>query len=236
MKIKSQLSILAGLLALLLSGCATTDVSNREELVTGPLPRPATVWVHDFAATASDMPTDSVLVGEDLDTTPQTSGQIAKGRKLGSQIATDLVNEINAMGMTAQKAWPGMTPQVNDIVIRGYLLSVNQGSTAARVMVGFGAGKSSLSTLVEGFQMTPQGLRRLGDGDVNASGNDSPGMVLGVATFLVTKNPVGLIVNAGVQTYGEASGSDTLSGRAKATAKKIGEVLRKRFQGQGWIN
>jgi hypothetical protein len=227
---------LVGFIAALLSGCATTTVSNREELVTGPIPRPATIWVYDFAASASDVPPNSTLAGEDLDATPQTAQQVAMGQKFGSQIASDLVQEINATGMSAQKAWPGMQPQINDIIIRGYLLSVDPGSATKRVMIGFGSGKSSLSTLVEGFQVTPQGLRQLGVGDVNAKGNDSPGMALGVATFLVTKNPVGLILNAGVQTYGEASGSDTLSGRAAATAKKIGEVIKKRFQEQGWIN
>jgi hypothetical protein len=58
----------------------------------------------------------------------------------------------------------------------------------------------------------------------------SEGMVLGVATFLATKNPAGLIINAGVQAYGEASGSDEVTGRAKATAKGIPDVLKKRFQ------
>jgi hypothetical protein len=61
-------------------------------------------------------------------------------------------------------------------------------------------------------------------------------MVLGVATFLATKNPAGLIINAGVQTYGEASGSDAVTGRAKATAKQIAEVLKQRFTDQGWLN
>jgi hypothetical protein len=127
-------------------------------------------------------------------------------------------------------------PQINDLVIRGYLLSVNEGSAAKRVAVGFGAGKSSLSTLVEGYQMTAKGLRKLGYGDVNTGSGKSPGMALGVATFLVTKNPAGLIINAGAQTYEEASGSSTVEGRAKATVKEIAGVLKRKFTDQGWIN
>jgi hypothetical protein len=240
MKIKllTSTALFAGtaLTAMLLAGCASTKVTNREELVTGPITRPATIWVYDFAATAADVPANSALAGEDLDTTPQTPKQIAEGMKLGDQIATELVAEINAMGMNAAQASPETKPQLNDIVIRGYLLSVKEGNAAERVAIGFGAGKSSLSTMIEGFQMTAHGLRKLGIGDVNAGGNDSPGMVLGVATFLATKNPAGLIINAGVQTYGEASGSDEVTGRAKATAKQIADVLKKRFQQQGWIN
>jgi Domain of unknown function (DUF4410) len=219
------------------SGCASTKITNREILVTGKIPRPATIWVYDFAATAADVPANSALAGEkDLDTAPpQTAEQIAEGMKLGDQIATELAAQIRDMGMSAQQASPTTKPQVNDIVIRGYLLSVEQGSTAMRVMVGFGAGKSSLATMVEGFQMTPTGLRKLGYGTVDAGGNKSPGMVLGIATFLATKNPAGLIINGGMQAYGAASGSNNVEGRAKATAKEISDVLKKRFQEEGWV-
>ena len=225
------------LLALVvIAGCASTKIVDREQLVTGPLPRPGNIWVYDFAATAAEVPANSALAGEDLDTTPQTPQQIAEGQKLGAQIAMQLVAQIRAMGMPAQEASMQTQPQINDIVIRGYLLSVKQGSTAERVVIGFGAGASSLSTMVEGFQMTPDGLRKLGFGTVDAGGNKSPGMVLGVATFLATKNPAGLIINAGMQTYGEASGNDEVTGRAKATAKEIADVLKQRFTNQGWLN
>jgi hypothetical protein len=219
-----------------ITGCASTKVTNREQLVTGFIPRPATIWVYDFAATAADVPTNSALAGEDLDTTPQTAEEIAEGNKLGDQIATELVWQINAMGMQAQRASPETKPQINDIVIRGYLLSVKEGSTVERVAIGFGTGKSSLSTMVEGFQMTSKGLRKLGYGTVDAGGNKSPGMILGVATFLATKNPAGLIINAGMQTYGVASGSSTVEARAKATAKQIADVLKNKFTDQGWLN
>ena len=219
-----------------ISGCASTKVTDREILVTGPIPRPGTIWVYDFVATAADVPTNSALAGEDLDTTPQTPEQIAEGMKLGDQIATELVAQIRDMGMPAEQASMTTKPQINDIVIRGYLLSVKEGSTAERVIVGFGAGKSELSMMVEGFEMTAQGLRKLGYGTIDAGGNKSPGMILGVATFLATKNPAGLIINGGMQVYGEASGSDEVSGRAKATAKEIADVLKKRFTDQGWIN
>jgi Domain of unknown function (DUF4410) len=227
---------IAGLVAGIISGCASTKVSNREQLVTGPIPRPATIWVYDFVATADDVPANSALAGEDLDTTSQTAEEIAEGKKLGHEMATELVEQVNAMGIPSQLASPATKPQINDIVIRGYLLSVKEGSGVARVIVGFGAGKSSLSTMVEGFQMTGNGLRKLGYGTVDAGGNKSPGMVLGVATFLATKNPAGLIINAGMQTYNMASGNSEVSGRAKATVKEIAEVLKRRFTSQGWLN
>ncbi len=123
-----------------------------------------------------------------------------------------------------------------NLVIRGCLLSVNEGNAAKRVAIGFGSGKSELRTMVEGFQMTAQGLRKLGVGTVDAAGGKSPGAALGLATFLATKNPAGFTISGGMHVYGEASGSSTVEGRAKATAKEISDQLKKRFQEQGWVN
>jgi hypothetical protein len=237
--LRSKTSTLVSCLfaALVAAGCASTKVTNRQELVSDILPRPAHIWVYDFAATPADVPADSVLAGEpNLDTTPQTAEQIAEGRKLGSQIATELVAQIRALGMPAEQAGPGTKPQLNDLVLRGYLLSIKEGSAAKRVAIGFGSGASQLRTMVEGFQVTAQGQRKLGSGTVSAGGSKTPGAVLGLAAFAATANPAGLILSSGMKVYGEASGSSKVEGRAKSTAKEISDVLKQRFQDQGWIN
>jgi hypothetical protein len=219
----------------LAGGCASTKVANRQQLVSGPLPRPNVVWVYDFAASAADVPGGSALAGQVTDAS-QTPEELATGRQLGAEIASQLVEQIQDMGMPAAVAGAATMPQINDIVIRGYLVSVHEGSAAERMAIGFGAGASALKTAVEGFQMTAQGLRKLGSGDIDAGGGKSPGAALGVVGLLATANPAGLIVSGGMKIYGEASGSSKVEGRAKATAEEIADVLKKRFQQQGWIN
>jgi hypothetical protein len=235
---KSRSKIVLCLLGLVVvAGCASTQVSNRQEIVFGPIPRPAHIWVYDFAATPADVPAYSALAGQpSASSTLQTPEQIATGRKLGAQVAAELVTQINAMGMPAEQAMAGITPQINDLVIRGYFLSIDVGSAEKRVAIGFGSGESELRVAVEGFQMTAQGLSKLGSGTTDSSGSKGPGGVLGLATLLATHNPAGLIIGTGVKVYGEESGRSTVEGRAKATAKEIADVLKTRFQEQGWIN
>lgn len=221
---------------LVVAGCATTKITSRDELVTGKLPRPAHIWVYDFVATPADLPADSVLAGQYAEySTPQTAEQIAIGRKVGAEIATKLVEEIRAMGMPAERGGLGTTPQLNDLVIRGYLLSINEGSADKRVLIGFGSGASDLKVAAEGFQMTAHGLRKLGGGTEDAGGSKTPGMALGAVTLLATHNPVGLIVSGGMKIYGEESGKSTIEGRADQAAKEIADVLKQRFEQQGWI-
>ena len=225
------------LLALVVAaGCASTKVSDREMLVTEKIPRPDHIWVHDFAATSAEVPGDSAIAGQNLEHgTPQTPEHIAMGRKLGAQIAVELVREIREMGMPVQLASGAPSPKINDIVIRGYLLSFDEGDAKKRVAVGFGSGASHLTVAAEGFQVTAHGLRKLGGGKVDSGGGKAPGGAVGVAAVIATGNPVGLIVGGGAKAYGEYSGSAKVEGRAKAVAKEIADALRKRFQEQGWI-
>jgi hypothetical protein len=218
------------------AGCASTKVTSQQQLVYGILPKPAHIWVYDFASTPADVPTSSDFAKADYrPPLPQTSEEIEAGRKAGAEVAKALVEEIRAMGMPGEQASLATKPEVNDIVIRGYFISIDEGSAAKRIAIGFGSGSSKLETAVEGYQMTATGLRKLGSGTVDAGGSKGPGASLGVVGLIATGNPVGLIVSGGVKAYGEASGSSKIEGRAKATAKEIAEQLKNRFQQQGWI-
>ncbi len=229
--------LVACLIALALAaGCASTTVSEHQQVVTGNIPRPGQIWVYPFAATPADVPPESALAGDPAtNAAPQTPEQIAEGRKLGSQVATQLVQEIIGMGMSAAVASAATRPHLNDLVIEGSLLSVQQGSAAERVTIGFTAGVSEMKVAVEGFQMTATGLRKLGSGDVGSTGSKTPGSAVGLATLIATHNPAGFIVSTGMKVYGEKSGSNTIEGRDKQIAQKIGDALKTRFQQEGWI-
>jgi hypothetical protein len=219
-----------------IGGCASTEVSSRQEYRGGKIPRPAHIWLYDFASTPAEVPAGSALAGQPVEhPTPQTAEQIAMGRKVGEAIASQLAEEIRGMGLPAEQASIRAKPEVNDLVIRGYLLSIDEGDATKRVAIGFGSGGSHLTTAVEGFQVTAQGLRKLGSGKAESGGGKTPGGAVGVAALIVTGNPVGLIVGGGAKAYGEYSGSAKVEGRAKETAKLIAEKIKPKFQEQGWI-
>lgn len=229
-------AIVSSLIAIVLvAGCAQTQVTSREQFATGPLPKPAHIWVYDFSATAADVPANSTLSGQVAEKA-QTEQEIAIGRNLGHQIAAQLVQEINAMGMSAVLASADSAPQINDIVLRGYLVSIDEGNAAKRLTIGVGAGASRLRTVVEGFQMTADGLRPIAKGSVDSGGGKGPGAALGAATWIATSNPAGFIISSAMKVYGEASGYSTIEGRARQTAQEIATELKIRFQKRGWIN
>ena len=219
------------------SGCASTKVTGQTPMVNQTITRPNQIWVYDFVAASGDVPADSSIRSEvSAPSTPPTAEEVETGRQLGALIAKELVADIQAMGLSAVQAGPASSPRIGDGVIRGYLVSLEGGGAVKRFVIGFGLGTSEMDTVVEGYQVTPQGLRKLGSGTLSSSGSRTPGLVVPAAVTIATGNPVGLIVMGGMKIYGEASGRNKLMGRAKATADEIAAQLKVRFQERGWIS
>jgi hypothetical protein len=218
------------------AGCASTNVIARERYEGEKLARPDLIIVYDFAATPSDIPrwaagaSRYVAGGEQ-----QTAEEIATGRELGAHVAAQLVEEIQGMGLPAVRAAGQPAARIGDIVIVGYFESVDEGSVAKRVVLGFGSGAVELKTLVEGYLMTDRGPRKLGSGEVDSGGGKGPGVAVPLAVTVATANPIGLIVGGAVKVGGEVSGKSTIEGSAERTAHAIAEELRGAFERQGWI-
>ncbi|RIL03886.1 MAG: hypothetical protein DCC71_14850 [Proteobacteria bacterium] len=228
-------TIVPGCLLLLLAlGCASTKVSppqshGRDDRIA----RPGRVLVYDFGAARSEVAADSHVAAQPQH--PMTPEQMAAARKLGVEVAERLAKAIDQMGIPAERATGDEAPNLNDLVIRGTFVTLDEGSVAKRMTIGLGAGASHLSTVVEGYQMTERGLRKLGSGSVDAGGGKLPGAALPAAVAIATANPIGLIVTSAVKAGGEMSGKSTIEGRAQQTVDQIAERLRVRFREQGWI-
>jgi hypothetical protein len=223
------------LAAVIVAGCASTEVTERQRYEGTKLARPDRIIVHDFTADPADVPPESGFAPQAAGARAPAPQQIVLGRKLGAQVAKELVTDLRGMGLPAVQAAGQPAPRVDDIVLRGYFVSVDQGSATQRVLVGFGAGAAELKTAVEAYQMTTRGLRPLARGEVRSGGGELPGMVVPLAVVAATANPIGLVVGGVAKGTGEATGSETVEGAAKRTADEIAAQLKTAAEQQGWI-
>jgi hypothetical protein len=232
-----SIRMLATLSAFVLAiGCASTTVSQRQMYEGPKLPRPERILIYDFAASQSDIPSWAAGASHYNGQEPaQSAEQLAAGRKLGDQVAKEVVSQVRAMGLPAQEADASTQLRAGDYALVGYFESVDEGSAVKRVALGFGAGAASMKTLVEGYQVTPSGPRLLGSGVVDDGGTKGPGLAVPLAVTLITANPIGLVVGGAVKAGTELSGHDTIEGSAKRTGTEISDQLRGGFQRQGWI-
>ena len=162
------------LLIVILAGCASSSVTAYQPY-QGKIDRPDRIIVYDVAATPAELAPEVAVAGQGAASPPLTAAQLATGRRLGSEIAKDLVAELQGMGLPAVRAAGEPAPRVGDGLVAGYFALVDEGSATKRVALGFGAGGAELKTVVKGFLMTPQGLRAIGSGDVEAGSGKTPG-------------------------------------------------------------
>ena len=90
----------------------------------------------------------------------------------------------------AERASNQTVAQIGDLVIKGFILSIDEGSAAKRVAIGFSSAASQLKAAAEGYLTTDRGLRKLGSGTANTSVRKSPGEALVVVGAIATANSV----------------------------------------------
>ncbi len=221
---------------LFLVGCASAKVTERSSVSAGEyIAKPGRIIVYDISATPSDIPPTSAIAGHYARrNVPQTPAQIEAGRKLGAIVSAALVGEIIRMGMPAERAG-GAPPNIDNIVISGEFVVIDEGSRAKRMTIGFGEGAGKLKTLVEAYQVTPSGLRPLGSARIKARGGRMPGVILPVIVGAATGSVGTSLIVAGAMNVIQELGPERMTSLGKSTAKEIAKVLRDAFRKRGWI-
>jgi len=229
---------MACLLAMLVvAGCASSKVTNLRSDNRGAIPRPERVLVHDFAATPDDVGGDAAIGGHyEYRSQPLTAEEIEIGRKLGADVAAQLVDEIRSVGLNAQRAaGSGFVPRNGDLLIKGEFVEIDEGSKMKRMLIGFGAGASELKTHVEAYTVTEQGPVRLGEASVKTEGGKMPGMLVPVGVGAAAGRAATSAAVSGGIAVAKELGPESMRAAAKRTAEEIMKILKQGFVRRGWI-
>ncbi len=218
-------------------GCASSDIAElQRHYEEDSLPKPGRIIVYNFAASPEDIPADAAISGHyQRRTLPQTAEEKKLGRQLGDKLADELVKEILALGMPAEHADRWHPPSIGNLLIMGEFISIDKGSRAKRMLIGFGAGAGELQTHVVGYQFTDQGLRRLGDAVIETSGGKMPGMIVPVGVGAVAGRAGTSAIIAGSMNVAQELGPESMNAAAKRTAQEVMRILSRAFAKHGWI-
>jgi hypothetical protein len=236
MKVFTRMALL--LLALVVAGgCASTEVTKRDSKIgKEKIPPPERIYVYPFAATSADIPSWSVAAGRYAEPSQLPNPEdVEVGRTIGDLVAKELVTEITEMGLVAYKRSKQNLPRPNDLMLMGYFEAVEEGSTIKRLALGFGSGSTELTTTVEGYQMTKEGPRLLGSGELQSTGAKTPGIVVPLTVMVTTGSVIGPVLMGGAKVGMEVTGKTKIEGAAKQTAEAIAEELQIKFKEAGWI-
>jgi Domain of unknown function (DUF4410) len=150
-------ALLLALLATLVAGCASAQVSAARQ-VGAPSPAgPAIVYVADFDLDVRDVRTERGILppplpglGEILPKPPGAArDRAARADEVVALMSRSLVKELEASGIQARRLGNREPPlTAAGWLVRGVFTSVQEGNQPRRAVVGFGAGHTDLQVLV----------------------------------------------------------------------------------------
>jgi hypothetical protein len=162
-------------------GCAAARVENVQAHWPVTLPRPGRVVVFDLETGAADVRVDRSLsnraknaVGLDVNPTDVLAAAVA------DSLSNSLVEDIKALGLAAVRAAKAAPPEINDLVIQGQFLRIDEGSRNQGFVIGFDAGTTDLRTQIEVFQVTAEGWRPVKQFNTSATSSRMSGVALSV--------------------------------------------------------
>jgi Domain of unknown function (DUF4410) len=222
------------------AGCATTEVTPTASTYQGMLPRPQHILVFPFATSPEEVQLDrsptAVAVWQSKGLSAGTERSDV-AHAVSQKLATHLVEKIQAMGLPAEVVWGPLPERVGaTLLIDGQFISIDEGNRAERVVIGLGAGRSSVRTAVQVSEQLPEGGRRLVDQfDVDAQSSRKPGMAETMGAGAAAGNLAASAAVSGGVTVGTELFGANVDDDAERTASKIASVLQSFFVRQGWI-
>jgi hypothetical protein len=135
-------------------------------------------------------------------------------------LSAQLVDQFKSLGLSAERAAGAALPDVNDLVIQGQFVRINEGSVTKRFVIGFGAGATELRTQVEVFQVTASGWEPVKQFDTVAQGARFPGAAFSVVGGAVA----GMVVTSAIVSSGTGVAREffaSIDADARRTAEQI---------------
>jgi hypothetical protein len=221
---------------------ACTSAQGQMETADRTLPRPQVVVVDTFAVSPDEVKLDEGLSTEieqavrERRGTSRTEQEVQAGRQVADAIADKLVVEIRDMGLRAERGSAVPPGTQNALLVKGQLVSIDEGDRTERVIVGLGAGRSDVRSQVQVYEVTPAGSRLIDTIEVDAKSGLTPGMaetmgVGGLAGHLV----LATLVGGGVHVASEAASANVVADADRA-AKGIAKQLSALFAQEGWTS
>jgi len=223
------------------AGCGPTSVQSTSGTAYTGLSRPERILVYDFAVTPDEVKLDQGISAEVMryvsngGASARTADEIKIGHAVANVIANELVQKLRGYGLPTERAlgWPTRTGST--LMVKGQLLSIDEGNRTERVLIGLGTGRTSVQANVQLYDLTPEGMRTIDTLRADAKSGYKPGMALmmgagGLAGTLVTTAVVSSVTTAG----SELSWS-TVDADGKRLANNVAKSLGQFFVTQGWI-
>ena len=229
---------LAALIGFALASCSQGRVNTEQGYTGGPLPRPTQVVVYDFTLAPEQVHLDQAI-GARLQRA--VGGESAEQRESEATAATQaalaktLSTKLQSYGLPVERLPTGAAAPPGALVVDGRILSVNEGNRARRVVVGFGAGRSSMTAEARLYYVQraePQFVQSF-------SGSSDSGRMPGLAGTAGLGAAAGRVGTSAALSGGMHAGTEMRGTEDERNADHLANALARQIGAfavaQGWI-
>jgi hypothetical protein len=235
LRVRTTLTAIA---VLALAACNRAQVQTEEAYMGPPMPRPEHILVGYFAISPGQVRLDQGIgarIVRAAGDQPPSAQALQAAQATQRALADRLVEDLRRYGLPAEHAVSAAAPGTSLLVL-GQIVAIDQGNRTRRVLVGLGAGKSSVSADMQLYYQAPGMKSRFmtafqGQADSGRMPGAAETMGAGaVAGSLATSTAVSGALHATSESR-RASDSGEASHLADGLARQIGGFA----VSMGWI-
>jgi hypothetical protein len=224
------------LAALLLAGCANSNVNGRQNAFGGAPPRPKAVLVSDFVVASDVVVIDrsfTARLERKIGTFPTYERKQRTLERVNDEIVATIIATVREAGLDAQPGSEESLKLNDDALVVSGRLRLPDGSSVAKDQIGIGAGRSAVVADVTLSRVSGRGKKQL-----VTFATDTPS---GRKTGAATSAKMAAAQNAAIAEAlaAEKAASEKLSADVEAQARKLGRAAGEKIlayaKEQGWL-
>jgi Domain of unknown function (DUF4410) len=227
------------LLAIAVFGCAGAQVTQQSSAAPITATAPTAVVVYPFAVNASDVSLNSGIFQvayRNMTDDNQSGQQLDIAHQTAQNICVQVAANLTQKGITTTCLQRGVPPTgSNVLILDGQFTDINEGNRLRRMVIGLGAGQSTLDSVVQVIQKTGQGSSEIIDFSTHADSGYMPGAgVTGPAGAAAGGAAAAASLAVNVAAGGVKSYTSSTGFLVDKTTDQIVQQLVNYYNRQGW--
>ena len=134
---------------ILVAACVRTGVLPVTRTAETSLPRPSKILVYNFAVSDAEVKEAQGMLRQQPTIKDPAEREQEIGRQVADALAVDLVSGLRNLGFNVERVNRATPVTGDDLLIDGQFLKVDEGVLLRRLVIGFGAGSSTVDTRVQ---------------------------------------------------------------------------------------
>ena len=226
------------LCAVVLAGCASAAVTQQAQQQPAELVRPTQIVVYPFAADASDVTLNQSIVQKAYRSATGDNGNAAQlqiAHDTAQAICDQVVSDLTGKGYNAVCVQRGtFVAGGNILIIDGALTDISEGNRLRRLVIGFGAGSSTLDANVTMYQRVGGNLNQVLAFSTHADSGKMPGAAVMAPVGVAAGGGAAAVVGVNAAVGGAKTYSSSTSSLAKKTSDQIVKTVTDYTAQAGW--